>query len=1022
MNKRYINPNFLVFLKVAFVFLWVSLPTTAQKYPYKVFNIKDGLSAMQCLGVFEDSRGFIWVTTKNGLNRYDGKYFKKYFVEDGLDDNSHFSQIIELPNGEISFVNGRYLFFFDNKTFTKVRIPDEVKIYDPADNLFFDSDSNRIIFISNEPEDIKPRLVVMYDVSQKKFSKQNFPGINGDLSFSPIFYDKKDKSFYGISISSRNIKEGIFKFRNGKYEKIYDTYLREGVYISQTFKNHILLKFKDLEGDYIDLYKTVNGSFIPLLKRKKTNMVIEVLNPINEDQVVSNGSSVYYIKKGSKKIELIASELGASRVGQSSSDGKTIWIPTEKGLLQFINNGIRYFDEKEAEYIWSVTEDDKNNIWMLPFGGAIKIFDGNKIYSENRHLKLFPFIKSNQTVANYREGSLFYFSAFKDMHGTLWLPNTSCQLQFKNGSFKRTNENAAYFNFYDKEHDYVFQAGNHGINLFPSLRPNEIFTLYGKKDLIPYQNYMYIYKDRKKRYWLGGWGGMNRFESFSEIFKKRSKEYSIAKKNIPFKGFITMFEDADSILWAGTTSGLYYYVESDDSWKQVLPNQIKKFVTLIGEISEDKLIIGVDEGLMILDRHKLKAGQAALIKLYNYHNGFDGLEPGQNGLFKDSKGRLWITSGSILSYLEPDKLDLDNSQLKPYIDKINYKNVAFTNDVNLAFEENNFHVEVGAVGFNRPLESLYSFAIDDKPWSSWQKSSEYFVPAMPNGQHQIKVRAKTNGILDNELIPKVLTVNIQAPFYKSPNFSKYLGVACLFLFSWFLYSFVRSRYEKRKLAEKERTINYLQIQTLQAQLNPHFLFNALSSLQHLILKKETVLAKSSLTKLATLMRSYLESSVSANNPRIRKNEISLRHKIELLNSYLDLESIQHNDKFSYVIETSPDLPLDSIKLPPLIIQPFVENAIKHGLVHKEGKGSLVVKFEQIDEVLICTIDDDGIGRKAAAEIKKRSEHSYKSYGTHLVHERVKLLNETDYKIEIQTIDKAEGGTRVIIKIAQKYED
>jgi sensor histidine kinase YesM len=91
------------------------------------------------------------------------------------------------------------------------------------------------------------------------------------------------------------------------------------------------------------------------------------------------------------------------------------------------------------------------------------------------------------------------------------------------------------------------------------------------------------------------------------------------------------------------------------------------------------------------------------------------------------------------------------------------------------------------------------------------------------------------------------------------------------------------------------------------------------------------------------------------------------------------------------------------------------------LVHKKGKGNLHIKFEHAEEVLVCTIDDDGIGRTAAAEIKRRSEHSYKSYGTHLVYERVKLLNESDYEINIQTIDKLQGTT-VIIKIQQKYED
>ncbi|OYU93940.1 MAG: hypothetical protein CFE21_18295 [Bacteroidetes bacterium B1(2017)] len=1021
------NPNGLLkFRKLYFsiyllMFLVNCLTLYAQKYPHKIFTIKDGLSAMQCTSVFQDSRGFLWITTKNGLNRFDGKTFKKFYTVDGLADNTKFSSIVELPSGEICFLNSKFLVFYDNTSFKKIPLPKEVETYQYGTSLFFNSRQKQLICITNKDNSNEPNKVYLFDLSSRKFKRLIFDEISKGCSFSPQYFDSKNSVYYGVGVSFNNISEDIYKLDNHlRYEKFIDSFPGELGSFNYSNDNQQVIRYRNQAGTVeFAIKEGVSGFKKWLTLDKKEDLL--VLNATKSDQLVANKNRVYYIPKNSKELNLLNDGFVAGLYSVKSKDEKLIWMPTEKGLLQFTNNGIRHFDEKDAEYVWSVTEDNQRNIWMLSYEAPIKVFNGKTVRVENGHSKLFPFIGSSKNIHTIADANRFYYSAQKDKRGTLWLPNSASQLAYQNNKFNRIKEYGAYFNFYDSEHDYIFQGSALGIGIYPALTPENELFLKGGEDLLLYSNYMYIYKDRKKRYWLGGWGGMNRFETFEDIFKKKSKEYSQAKKNIPFKGFMTMFEDVDGTLWVGTVDGLYYYVESKDSWEKVMSSQIKKFVPIIGQVSDDKLIVGVDEGLMILDRHKLKANKPALLKLYNYHNGFEGLEPGQSGLFKDSNGRLWITSGSVLSVIEPKKLDLENNALVPYIEKVNKTPVSFFQKEPLVLQENEVHLEVGANGFNRPMESQYSIKVDGSSWSAWQKSSEYFVSALTNGIHQIQVRAKTEGILEEHLVPVEMKVDIQAPFYESPNFSLYLGIACAILFTWFLYSFFKARYEKRKLAEKERTINYLQIQTLQAQLNPHFLFNALSSLQYLILKNETVLANKSLTKLASLMRGYLESSVVANNPRIRKNEISLRHKIELLNSYLELESIQHQEKFDYKIEYAEDLPLDSIKFPPLIIQPFVENAIKHGLVHKKDKGHLRIKFEHIEEELVCTIDDDGIGRVAAAEIKRRSEHSYKSYGTHLVYERVKLLNESDYEITIQTIDKPQGTT-VIIKIQQKYEN
>lgn len=988
----------------------------SQNLPHKIYTINDGLAGMQCFNVFKDSRGFIWTITSNGLSRFDGENFTNYNTENGLENNLRFSNLIELSDGRICFLNGKYLHVFDNKTFYKYKLPE---FYSFQHNLILYNygENEVLLFLSKTKEAENKYDSYLFNFQKKIYKKVSFPLFSEKEIFIPAYYDKVEKVFLGFKYKN-NLKTGFYKFKNGKYEFLLKSSIDGEYHLTFSNNGRLFVGIKDQNlNTYFYYYQ--KGSLRLWYKSDSKGEII--INEIDQDAIAEKDGSIFYIEKGSKKKELISDRIGIASNYVIDSLNQIIWIATEKGLVSFFNNGIKNISEKDAGYVWSVSEDKYQNIWMMSYGTESKIWNGKSFKPIIDHKHFFPFFSDDKILRTTKESDFFYFGAATDKLGNIWLPNGSALFKTNGRKIDKPLNLGSFYSLYDKDKNIIFSGGAYGVHILDAATSKVKLFLKGGKDLIDYPNYMYLYKDTKGRYWIGGWGGMNRFENYEDLLARKSKEYSKLKGNIPFRGFITMYEDPNKTLWVGTTNGLFYYDDSEDKFIQVLQERLKGYVMFIGNIAKDKLIIGIDAGLMILQIDIKSKGKVSVVKLYNNNNGYDGLEPGQNGLFTDSKERMWVTSGTVLSFLDPKKLNLNNEPLRPYFQKIDDKGIEFNSWKIISIKNNTFTLKIGSIGFNRPQKTLYSHKIDENKWSDWVASDQIFVKPLSNGSHKIQIRAKTEGIAEDRLIPVVLNVNVTAPFYQSPNFAKYLGFISAILFGWFLYSFFKSRYEKRKLLEKERTINYLQIQTLQAQLNPHFLFNALSSLQNLILKNETALANKSLTKLASLMRRYLESSVAANNPRVKKNEVSLKDKIELLKSYLELESIQHQDKFSYKIEYPSDLQLDSIKLPPLIIQPFVENAIKHGLIHNNQKGNLTIKFETIDETLVCTIDDDGIGRRASADLKKQSEHSYKSLGTRLVHERVKLLNETDYDIKIETIDKIKGTT-VIIKIQQKYED
>jgi hypothetical protein len=212
--------------------------------------------------------------------------------------------------------------------------------------------------------------------------------------------------------------------------------------------------------------------------------------------------------------------------------------------------------------------------------------------------------------------------------------------------------------------------------------------------------------------------------------------------------------------------------------------------------------------------------------------------------------------------------------------------------------------------------------------------------------------------------------------------------------------------EKMKI---ERETNHVKMSALRAQMNPHFIFNSLNSIQHLISKSDKVNALKYLTKFSTLLRQILESSIHVNIP--------LKNEIELLKIYLDLESMRFDHSFQYQITVDDSLDVHNLELPILLLQPYVENAINHGLLPKpDGDKKLTISFTDHSHFVQCVIQDTGIGRQASIERKKNLKITRPSRGLALSQQRLKLMNEDGRLNDMITILDSENGTTVEIKI------
>jgi hypothetical protein len=218
------------------------------------------------------------------------------------------------------------------------------------------------------------------------------------------------------------------------------------------------------------------------------------------------------------------------------------------------------------------------------------------------------------------------------------------------------------------------------------------------------------------------------------------------------------------------------------------------------------------------------------------------------------------------------------------------------------------------------------------------------------------------------------------------------------------------RKQERLKASYEKKLSELQMEALQSQMNPHFIFNALNSIKHFILTNEKFKAAEYLSGFSSLVRQVLNNSKSP--------IINLEKEIETLKLYIEMEQMRFDDKFNYQFHIDGNLDLLEINLPPLIFQPYVENAIWHGLMHKEGPRKLDIYFKKLGDSLLCTIEDNGIGRKKAMESKPGGLKRQKSFGMQITQDRMKI---NQIKSDINIIDKENDngiatGTKVIIQI------
>lgn len=289
---------------------------------------------------------------------------------------------------------------------------------------------------------------------------------------------------------------------------------------------------------------------------------------------------------------------------------------------------------------------------------------------------------------------------------------------------------------------------------------------------------------------------------------------------------------------------------------------------------------------------------------------------------------------------------------------------------------------------------------------------------LPGGRYELElVACNEDGVCAE---PAILSFRIELPVHQRPWFYALLILATAGLVG--LLGFWRSSQQRKRLAVEQERERYKRemyrsrIVALRAQMNPHFMFNALNTIQNFILNNDREVASEYLADFADLIRRYLDQS--------RRDRLTLEEEVETLEFYLRLERLRLDDELVYRIDLSPALDPAAETLPTMLVQPFVENAVKHGLLHKRtGPKEVVVRFERTEAGLVCTVRDNGIGRAASARINA-TRTAHRSFATSAIDERIRLYNEqseTHIEVEVRDLYDGDGspaGTEVRIHLGR----
>ncbi|MBL7114035.1 MAG: histidine kinase [Bacteroidales bacterium] len=977
---------------VSCLFAGIYLP--AQNPCIRHYTTADGLPSNTVYYVFQDSRKFIWFATDAGVARYDGSHFDYYQKRDGLSSNE-VVRIQEDTFGRIWFfnLNGTINFFYHNTIYNELNAPflDSLKSKEFF-RRFFEDEDKTLYFYYNHQRDIVA-LDSLNNITKYKIPSVKYydPYVKDSTEWMVIRYISKTETGDFILWTLA----GIFKL---KHFNEPPTLILDNFHITNVFP----------------LTNRINynvGTFTPcdsynIVKFSHERLIDTILSPL---------------KIKTRNI-LISSIL--------EDNSGFLWISTfEEGLYCLKDKHvIRHFEVDEGQ---ALMQDHENNIWISSmYEGVFKISP------------FMGFVKHYDQTASGLSGIT---ALDVDPAGGVWCTDGDRISLFRDDDFYRMDfkNKGGPFNrirFLENNSLLVWQKGTpcfllKGIQINPETK--KIFyktvtrSLYNKKEFVlnhsgnelaTFDHFcLFISSPDHLTYDSSGW--INLKERIYNVFYNRNNELIVnAKKNYIYRNGnpevnkeLTCFENkiitdhiflGDSIELFNIDGESLYLLSCNGlsnltaSFSHPLNLQIKQIA-----YEEPRLYVATASHVYFCDyptdclRGKPVHLQPIDLSFRDIHDiliqnrslyiaSDDGLTVIPDTLIHDIKTYLPIPYfQSIL---------INDQETDPEQDRITLKG---NHRINMVFGSNSYS--------DWPI--IYSYMLEgaDHDWI-FGSGTNVVYQNLPPGKYVFKVRARKPTSAWTE--PVEYRITIKATFWQHPLF--FVGLSLLFAIMVALVIIRRKNLQLKRL-EIDHQLITLEQKALQSMMNPHFVFNALSSMQSYLLMDKSREAGLYLSQFARLIRQNLSA---LNSPMIGLDE-----EIDRLKNYLDLEQLRMSDGFDYTIELDESVEDEEITIPSMIIQPFAENAIIHGISRLDRKGTIRILLSMHSEKsLMIIIEDNGIGLQHSGTASDRSE-KHLHLGMGMTRKRLEILGK---KMNVETsIEFSEAfpgspnpGTRVVIVV------
>ncbi len=693
----------------------------------------------------------------------------------------------------------------------------------------------------------------------------------------------------------------------------------------------------------------------------------------------------------------------ASFIRLTQDDRDNIWIASAVGLIKMYSKPFaKYaFSDSIKSPVMNIAMDKLNNLYLATTTGLYKQLQ-NKLFKYNISnnpddqfmISLLP-SDSGLMVGSY-SGQAYKFINSK------FLP-------FGNKDYLTANP---IYQILPYKKELWFCKGSNIVNY-----KNNIYTVHTFTTLGYTQSALV---DSKNRIWFANTGALMLFEN--NAFKAIDKT-----QGYHFKESVTLAEDKNLNIWIGTFGyGLIKYDGKNYTQITINENLVSNYISSsFYDKKSNALWLGTSNGVsnILLD----DLGNVKEIKNFKQDQGLECLGCNQNAIYQLPNNNILIgTENGLFEY---------NSKLNNHISsapklnfaglRLNYEKQDLTNfcdsvltwnnmPVNLVLPYHKNHITFDFVGINLDASEnvKYKYILEgfDSKWNPATKNKVATYSNLASGTYTFKlIASNTDDSWSSK--PLTYTFTIKPAFYNTWWF--YVLCTITILTIGFLFYKLKINAIKKQQNEKInqlRKIAESELKAIRSQLNPHFMFNVLNTIQDVYLEKNEEKAQLFIVQFASLMRELLQNSA--------KKEIPLSEEIEFIKKYIELEKMRLGNRFDYTIKVTNDIDIEDTFIPPMLLQPFIENAINYGLAPKPEKGHLEISFEVMQNSIQIKIIDNGIGRKAAELSKQKKQHI--SMAIALITERLEILNSINndmtyhFTITDLTKNSLPNGTQVTL--------